>query len=225
MATILMIAPTPVSSAIVTSSGNTYVPDAQGYFTAQMVDILDLQKAGFLVAPAARANFTATTDPGITNDSSQDYAAGSRWLNSTTGRWFECILATVGAAVWVPIAVNLIGKLIGANFNITTDQAFTMFVPAAAKFRVTKITALNTSVAGMSTAAGGIYPATAKGGTALVAAGQAYTGLTNAATALDLTLATAAAVQAAAVKLYLSLTTGQGAAATADLYAYGDVYH
>ena len=119
---------------------------------------------------------------------------------------------------------SYIGRLLGANFNITTDQQIPLFIPSLARFRVTKITAENTSVNGMSTAAGGIYPAASKGGTALVAAGQAYTGLTNANTALDLTLATAAAIQPAGTPLFLSLTTGQGAAALADIYVFGDVY-
>jgi hypothetical protein len=117
-----------------------------------------------------------------------------------------------------------IGHLLGANFNVTTDQAIPLFIPSLARFRVTKITAENTSVNGMSTAAGGIYPAASKGGTALVASSQAYTGLTNANTALDLTLATVSAIQPAGTSLYLSLTTAQGAAATADLYVFGDVY-
>jgi hypothetical protein len=119
---------------------------------------------------------------------------------------------------------NLIGKLLSANFNIITDQPFSMLIPAGKKFRITKITALNTSVAGMSTAAGGVYPAASKGGSAIVANTQVFTGLTNAATALDLTLAAAAAVQAAGNPIVLSLTTPQGAAATADLYAFGDLY-
>ena len=86
-----------------------------------------------------------------------------------------------------------------------------------------KITVLNTSVNGMSTATGGIYPAISKGGTAVVASGQVYTGLTNAA-ALDLTLNAATAVLPSGTPLVFSLTTGQGAAATADIYAYGKIY-
>jgi hypothetical protein len=170
--TVTMLAPSPAPSQVVTSSGNTYTPDADGFIAAQLADVLPLLAAGWLI--------TGTS--------------------------------------------NLIGRQVGVNFNITTDQPITMFVPQTRKFRVTKITARNTSVAGMSTAAGGIYPAVAKGGTALVAAGQVYTGLTNASTALDLTLATANAIQAAAVQLYFALTTGQGAAATADIDVFGDIY-
>jgi hypothetical protein len=207
-------------------SGQTYQPDAFGFVTVDPRDVAAMIMAGFsVVQPGTKNdNFTATTDPGPTNDSTQDYVVGSVWINTTTGRTWDCQVATAGAAVWQERPITMIGRIIAANFNITTDQPFVMDIPATARFRVNRITAENTSVAGMSTAAGGVYPAATKSGTALVAAGQVYTGLTNAATALDLTLATPNAIQAAGTIPKLSLTTGQGAAATADLYMYGDVY-
>lgn len=120
---------------------------------------------------------------------------------------------------------RLLGQLIGANMNVTTDQAFAMTPWAQGKWRPTKITAINASIS-LTTAAGGIYPAKSKGGTAVVTSGQAYSGLTGATLALDLTIDTVPAetVYAANQQWYLSLTTGQGAAATADLYIFGDVY-
>jgi hypothetical protein len=51
-----------------------------------------------------------------------------------------------------------------------------------------------------------------------------YSALTAAAIALDLTLAAGTVVYAKGGQLYLSLTSPQGAAATADLYVWGDVY-
>ena len=89
--------------------------------------------------------------------------------------------------------------------------------------RISKITATNASVS-LTTAVGGIYPAAAKGGTAAVANSQVYSALTAAAIALDLTLAAGTVVYAKGGQLYLSLTSPQGAAATADLYVWGDVY-
>lgn len=44
--------------------------------------------------------FDGTVDPGVGNDSTQGYQAGSIWINSTAGRAFTCVSATVGAAVW-----------------------------------------------------------------------------------------------------------------------------
>lgn len=133
------------------------------------------------------------------------------------------VLPLMNAGCQMLTAVKWAGRLLGANFNVTTDQAIPLIIPASATFRVTKITVKNASLS-LTTAAGGVYPAASKGGTALVAAGQVYTALTGATIALDLTLATANAVQAAGTLLYLALTTPQGAAATGDVYVFADVY-
>jgi len=114
----------------------------------------------------------------------------------------------------------LLGKLIGANMNSTADQ----LIPLAdnpTRYRIRYIVATNASIS-LTTAAGGIYPAVSKGGTAVVGSGQAYSSLTASTLTLDLTLAVATTVQTTDA-LYLSLTTAQGAAATADFYVYGDV--
>lgn len=133
-------------------------------------------------------------------------------------------LVNAGCATLNPNPTDLIGRLIGANFNATTDQLVTN-LNNSVKYRVRRITVCNTSVAGMPTAAGGIYTASSKaaGQGVLVAAGQVYTGLTNAATALDLTMALPNLILNAGTSLYLSLTTPRGSAATADVYVYGDV--
>jgi hypothetical protein len=131
-------------------------------------------------------------------------------------------LKAAGCSVLTPPPTDLIGTLKSANFNSAADQAVNLLINA--KYRVTKITALNTSVNGMSTAVGGVYTAASKGGSALVANTQAYTGLTNALTALDLTLALPNLILAAGTPLYLSLTTAQGAAATVDLAVFGQVF-
>lgn len=46
-------------------------------------------------------NFSATTDPGVTNDLNQGYSVGSQWINQTANRIWTCNSAAVGAAVWV----------------------------------------------------------------------------------------------------------------------------
>lgn len=131
-------------------------------------------------------------------------------------------LVSAGCAQLTPPPTDLLGKLLGANFNSTADQQISLTFTG--KYRVKRIVVCNTSVNGMSTAAGGLYSAASKGGSAIVAAGQVYTGLTNALTALELTMALPTLVLAAGTPLFLSLTTPQGAAALADVYAYGDVY-
>jgi len=124
-----------------------------------------------------------------------------------------------GSFASAPGQSGILGKLVGANMNVTTDQAIAI---SAAKYRITRITVTNAS-ASLTLAAGGVYPAAAKGGTAIVAAGQLYTALTVALLALDLTLAVASTVYSAVPSIFFSLTTAQGAAATADIYIYGDV--
>jgi len=118
---------------------------------------------------------------------------------------------------------NLLFTKIGANFNSTGDQILTPV--AQGKFRITKIVVVNTSVNGMPTAAGGFYTGAGKTGTTIVSAGQVYTGLTNALTALELTLAIAASlVFVSGTSIYLSLSTPKGGAATADIYVFGEIY-
>ena len=119
----------------------------------------------------------------------------------------------------------LLGKLIAANMNVTTDKKITIFSNPS-KFVIRRIVVTNASTS-LSTAAGGIYTAVSKGGTAVVAASQAYSTLTTSALFLDLTLNTASSanitVKSSVPNLYLSLTTAQGSAATADVYVYGDI--
>lgn len=128
----------------------------------------------------------------------------------------------MGALVATPTDL-LIGQsrvlfsLIGANMNALTDQVFIKGF-GFTTFLVTSIVATNASTS-LTLAAGGIYPATSKGGTALVAAAQVYSGMTASTIVVNPTLATATTRTDAA--LYLSLTVAQGGAATADFYIIG----
>lgn len=123
------------------------------------------------------------------------------------------------------------GWLYGANFNTTSDSAIPISVPSGT-WMVDTVVVSNPSIS-LTTAAGGIYTAASKGGVALVSSGQAYSALTtNAANttgnSLLLTIATAGnttALQGYAQTnristVYLSLTTAQGAAASADVRIY-----
>jgi hypothetical protein len=116
-------------------------------------------------------------------------------------------------------AVNLLGLKKGANMNSTADQIIGM---PGGKYIIRKIVIVGAS-ASLTLAAGGIYTATSKGGTVIVAAAQLYSALTAAAKFLDLTLAAIVGTDIRTeTALYLSLTTSQGGAATADIYIYGD---
>lgn len=105
-----------------------------------------------------------------------------------------------------------------ANMAVTTDQPFqkvfdgTLWLP-------THIVANRISGAFGVACVGGIYTAAAKGGTALVAAAQSWALLTGALTSVTAALAVASIQSTAA--LYLSLTTGNTGALTADHFVYG----
>jgi hypothetical protein len=116
---------------------------------------------------------------------------------------------------------GLIGFLKSANMNITTDNTIPLTLVGASKFAITSILVTNASTS-LTTAAGGVYSAASKGGTAIVASSQAYSALTAATSLLSLTIAAAGTASTFAVSnLFLNLTTGQGSAATADVYVFG----
>lgn len=100
-----------------------------------------------------------------------------------------------------------------ANMNVTTDQKFRKLYDNIGDFRITRIFSAGHSIA-LSTAVGGIYPTTGKGGTPIVPASQGY------ASPDDLALAFKDILTGAATP-YLSLSTSQGAAATARIFIMG----
>jgi hypothetical protein len=116
------------------------------------------------------------------------------------------------------------GRLLAANFNSTSDQPIYITVPSSS-YMLDTISVSNASIS-LTTAAGGIYSAASKGGVALVANTQAYSTLTApgndaSGSALNLTIATAGQNNQLDLNtMYFSLTTSQGAAATADVRVY-----
>ena len=115
----------------------------------------------------------------------------------------------------------LLASKIGANMNSSADQVLTM-ASGLTKYIIRRITVTNASV-NLTTAAGGFYTAASKGGTTVVANTQVYSALTASTKFVDLTLAAGVTVDVVtAALLYLSLTTPQGVAATADVYVFGE---
>lgn len=47
-----------------------------------------------------KSNFASSVPPTVTDDSASGYSAGSFWIDITTGRTYQCLDATVGAALW-----------------------------------------------------------------------------------------------------------------------------
>ena len=123
----------------------------------------------------------------------------------------------------IPGTQSLIGILKGVNFNITTDQEIPItLVGGYTNYRINEFVMINASTA-LTTAVGGIYPTTSKGGAPYVAATQTYTTVNSGATAflsLTKTNVSAYATHSDPI-LYFSLTTPQGSAATADIYVFG----
>lgn len=115
---------------------------------------------------------------------------------------------------------QLLYELLGANMNTTADQVFTKLHSGEA-YQIQSIIAYNPSLS-LTAAVGGIYPAAAKAGNALVSAGQAYSALNTAAatagTALPLQLHGRGKL---AITPILALSTPQGAAATCDIIING----
>lgn len=161
--------------------------------------------------------------PSPTDDATQGWVAGSRWYDTRMNVWWVCQDATAGAAKWAPSTTGVLAKLIGANMNSTADQVFaTNYDLTLGHFALAKILVTNASLS-LTTAVGGIYGVAAKGGTPWVAAAQAYSTLTLATSLLSLTIAAFGSGNVFAVAPILSLTTPQGAAATADFYMIGDI--
>jgi len=120
-----------------------------------------------------------------------------------------------------PLGSRMLGVLKGANMNSTADQPIAIALPpGTSTYVIDKIIATNASTS-LTLAAGGLYTAAAKGGTAIVAAAQVFSALTSAAKVLNPTLAVTD--KRTEATLFLSLTVAQGASATADIYIVGTV--
>jgi hypothetical protein len=120
---------------------------------------------------------------------------------------------------------TLIGRIVGANMNSTSDQPATMFIPANSYYVPGAMIAKNCTTS-LTTAAGAVYDASAKGGNRIYGSGttQPFSGCTGAGTGQNIAQLTGAAVvDPATSPPILSLTTGQGSAATANVYFYGYV--
>jgi hypothetical protein len=94
---------------------------------------------------------------------------------------------------------------------------------SATKYVIRRIIVTNASIS-LTTAAGGFYPAASKAGTPLVAAAQIYAALTAPSKFIDLSLQPIVGTDTYSLgTIYFSLTTTQGAAATADIFVFGDI--
>lgn len=89
----------------------------------------DGQGGGAGLRRVPRSNST-TTNPGVSNDTTQGYSVGSRWVNTTTGQFFSCYDVTTGAAVWVAMdSADHPGYLSGGSYILAPQTATAAIVP------------------------------------------------------------------------------------------------
>lgn len=116
---------------------------------------------------------------------------------------------------------GLLGRLIGADFNVTTDQQISI-LSGVSRYIIRRIITDNASI-NLTTAAGGIYTLAGKAGVTIVAAGQVYSALTASTKWKDLTLEAVVGTDVfTQATLFFSLTTAQGAAATGNIWLFGE---
>lgn len=206
----------PVSPAL--ANGSMWVGDGSNQAAvAAMSGDAAMTNAGVItVSKLGGATPAAIATSGSATDLVAGNVAAAR-MPALTG---DCTSAAGAVATTCAGMVRRLGRLTGANFNSVADQAISINA-AVTKYLLTGIYVTNCS-ASLTTAAGGVYPTTAKGGVPVVAAAQVYTALTSATVLLPATISAAGVGTAlTASTLYLSLSLAQGTAATCDVYLFG----
>lgn len=132
-------------------------------------------------------------------------------------------IATIVSAIGAPI---LLGSLIGADLNITTDQAIVLNLRGKTRWwgtgNATSVGAIiMTNASGtVTTATGGIYTAAAKSG-AIIPNTQSWATAATTGIVKSTWSTTPGITMQTASTIYFSLTTPEGSAKTADIYVYG----
>jgi hypothetical protein len=77
-----------------------------------------------LNALGVKNNLSATSDPTVNNDTSEGYAAFSRWVNTSNNEYFLCLDATNGAAVWFKSSLTLdeLGTAALVDMGVSASQ-------------------------------------------------------------------------------------------------------
>lgn len=72
-------------------------------------------------ASSIKANYAASAAPGAGNDTTQGYAVGGFWYDTTADRAYTCLDASAGAAVWVELTAG--GSLASDLVTVETDYS------------------------------------------------------------------------------------------------------
>lgn len=109
-----------------------------------------------------------------------------------------------------------------ANMTLATDQAFSKLF-SGTSYVVSGVFAVCKTGAFGVACIGGVYTGAGKTGDALLAAAQSFAGLTAAGTVASAPLANVLQTKSSTATPFLSLTTGNTGALTADLFVTGIV--
>ena len=112
-------------------------------------------------------------------------------------------------------AIRLLASAQSVNLNATGDTV--MPVINTSRYSVSNVVFTNASTS-LTTAAAGVFPSAAAGGTAIVS-NVALSGQTSAAVVTAATVNNTAALTGQ--NIYFNVGTAQGAAATMDVFVYG----
>lgn len=90
----------------------------------------EVESADIIADNIKKNNVFASVDPAVTNDDTEGYEQGSRWVNQSSNAEFLCKDATTGAAVWEQLAGGGGGgggvdAYVADNFESTTASDFT----------------------------------------------------------------------------------------------------
>lgn len=86
----------------------------------------------------------ATTDPGVTDDSSDNYVVGSLWVNVTTDKIFICVDNTGGAAIWK--GLQDLSSPLTSIAGLTTSANQTIYTTSSNVYATTPLTAFGRSL-------------------------------------------------------------------------------
>src|SRR5262249_53211587 len=110
-----MLAPAPFAQF--QTLGASYTADGRGVIAAAAIgDVIDLIRGGCVLLPSYD-NLSVTSDPSASNDNTQGYTVGSRWVNTAARRIWICISAATGAASWALTGVVPGGGAEPANIS------------------------------------------------------------------------------------------------------------
>ena len=109
-----------------------------------------------------------------------------------------------------------------ANLQSTSDQSF-LKQGNFTNYKITSVESNCVSGGATVTCAGGIYTGAAKSGNILVAAAQSWIGLSAVGKTTAITLGAPISTDIQTATPIFSLTTGSTAAATADIFIFGEV--